>query len=201
MNRIHHWLCSSAHWRKTIQQRVPWVISDADLGPNVLELGPGPGLATDVLHPRVRKLTAIELDPYLAASLHSRLRGGNVEVVVGDATALPFPDAKFSAVVSFTMLHHVPTPALQDRLLRQVWRVLQPGGVFLASDSLQGFWMRILHIGDTLVPVDPETVGPRLQAAGFEVLAVEKNAAAFRFHARRGDAPTNNSDRSGEFTS
>jgi SAM-dependent methyltransferase len=201
MNRIHHWLCSSARWRKTIQQRVPWVISGADLGPNVLELGPGPGLATDVLRPQVRRLTAIELDPQLAAALHSRLLGTNVEVVAGDATALPFPDANFSAVVSFTMLHHIPTPALQDKLLRQVWRVLQPGGSFLASDSLSSYWMRLLHIGDTLVPVDPETIVPRLQAAGFEVLDVEKNSHAFRFHARRAALPITHSDQSGEITS
>jgi len=48
VNRLHDWLCRSAQWRKTIQQRVPWVVSGADLGHNVLELGPGPGLTTDL---------------------------------------------------------------------------------------------------------------------------------------------------------
>jgi hypothetical protein len=45
--------------------------------------------------------------------------------------------------------------------------------------------MRLIHIGDTLVPVDPDTFGVRLEAAGFQVLEVEKNSQAFRFHARR----------------
>ena len=101
MNRLHHWLCRSDAWRETIQQRVPWVLSGADLGPNVLELGPGHDLATDLLRPTVQRLTAIEVDPKLAESLSSRLRGSNVRVVTGDATAMPFPDAHFSGGVSY----------------------------------------------------------------------------------------------------
>lgn len=185
MNRLHHWLCRSDRWRKTIQQRVPWVLADADLGPNVLELGPGPGLTTDLLRQSVERLTAIELDPRLAASLNSRLGGSNVDVIAGDATAMPFSDAQFSGGVSFTMLHHVLSPQLQDRLLREMWRVLRPGGVFVGSDSVQGLVMRLIHIGDTMTLVDPDTFTERLEAAGFEVLAMEKNADAFRFHARR----------------
>jgi SAM-dependent methyltransferase len=188
VNRLHHWLCRSDAWRETIQQRVPWVLSGADLGPNVLELGHGPGLTTDLLRPTVQCLTAIEVDPKLADSLSSRLRGSNVQVVAGDATAMPFPDANFSGGVSFTMLHHVPSPELQDKLLHEVWRVLKPGGVFVGSDSLQSFFMRLIHIGDTLVPINPDTVGARLEAAGFEVLEVEKNSHAFRFQARKPSA-------------
>ena len=185
MNRLHHWLCRSARWRKTVRQRVPWALSTAKLGDRVLELGPGPGLTTDLLRQRVDNLTAIELDPILAESLKARLSGSNVRIVVGDATEMPFPDEQFSAVVSFTMLHHVSSPALQDRLFAQVWRVLEPGGVFVGSDSRQSWQMRMIHIGDKLVPVDPDTVSARLELAGFEVLEIEKNSRAFRFHARR----------------
>lgn len=185
MNRIHHWLCRSAHWQKTLEQRVPWVISEANLEPSLLEVGPGPGLTTDLLRSRVQHLTAIELESKSAAALRSRLRGTNVDVVEGDATAMPFPDASFSACVSFTMLHHVPSGELQDKLLREVRRVLQPGAAFVGSDSLQSIFMRLIHLGDTLVPIDPATFGARLEAAGFKVIAIEKGTDAFRFHAQR----------------
>lgn len=185
MNRVHHWICRSGRWRKTIEGRVPWVVGNAELGPEVLEVGPGPGQTTDLLRVRTKHLTALELDAGLAQQLSSRLRGTNVEVVTGDATAMPFPEGRFTGVVSFTMLHHIPSTELQDKLLREVRRVLRPGGVFVGSDSLQGLLMRLIHIGDTLVPVDPETFGTRLEAAGFEVQGVEKNLDAFRFHARR----------------
>lgn len=164
---------------------MPWVISDANLGESLLEVGPGPGLTTDILRSRVEHITAIELDPKGAAALRSRLLGTNVDVVEGDATAMPFPDACFSACVSFTMLHHVPSGELQDKLLREVRRVLQPGAAFVGSDSLQNVFMRLIHIGDTLVPIDPATFGARLEAAGFKVVAIEKGIDSFRFHAQR----------------
>jgi SAM-dependent methyltransferase len=185
VNRLHHWLCRSDRWRKTIQQRVPWVLSSCELGPDVLELGPGPGVTTDLVRLTARRLTAIELDPALAGSLRKRLHGSNVEVVTGDATAMPFSNDRFSGGVSFTMLHHVPSPDLQDKLLREVWRVIQPGGEFVGSDSRQSVLMRLIHIGDTLVPVDPDRFGARLESAGFQVLEIEKKADVFRFHARK----------------
>ena len=185
MNRLHHWLCRSARWRRTIEQRVPWVLSDANLGPDVLELGPGPGITTDLVRLRAPHLTAIELDPKLADSLRARLRGSNVDVVTGDPTSMPFSDGQFSGGVSFTMLHHVPSPELQDKLLREVWRVIRPGGAFVGSDSLQSLFMRVIHIGDTLLPIDPYRFGARLESAGFEVIEIEKKTDVFRFHARR----------------
>jgi ubiquinone/menaquinone biosynthesis C-methylase UbiE len=185
MNSLHQWLCRSDRWRSTVAQRLPWAIGNTDLGESVLEIGPGPGLTTDLLRISVPRLTALEIDPKLASSLSSRLKGSNVKVVEGDATEMPFADSHFSGAVSFTMLHHVPSRELQNKALAEVLRVLQPGGFFVGSDSLQSWFMRVIHIGDTLVPVSPGTFGARLESAGFEVLEVEKNSEAFCFRARR----------------
>ncbi|MGO9275191.1 MAG: class I SAM-dependent methyltransferase [Terriglobia bacterium] len=184
MNLIHRWICRSGSWRKVLGERVfPWALKGVELGQDVLEVGPGPGLTTDLLHPGVTRMTAIEIDPALARSLATRFAGSNVTVIQGDATAMPFPDAQFSGAVSFTMLHHVPSPDLQDRLLGEVRRVLRPGGAFAGMDSRQSFSMRLLHIRDTLVPVDPNTFGVRLESAGFRDVFIEANEHAFRFRA------------------
>jgi ubiquinone/menaquinone biosynthesis C-methylase UbiE len=98
---------------------------------------------------------------------------------------MPFPNAQFSAAVCFTMLHHVPSAALQDRLLGEVLRVLQPGGMLAGADGLTSAYMRLIHIFDTLVPIDPSTFQARLQAAGFEEVMVEANSKRFRFRARK----------------
>ena len=50
-----------------------------------IEIGPGPGFTTEVLRTMTARLTAVEIDEGLAASLTERLAGGNVDVVVGDA--------------------------------------------------------------------------------------------------------------------
>ena len=185
MNRYHRWLCRSDGWRATVQERVPWVIGGTDLGTNPLEIGPGPGLTTDLLRQTAPQLTVIELDATCAKTLQARLTGSNVAVVHGDATSMPFSDGEFSAVLTFTTLHHVPSADLQDRLLGEVRRVLKPGGLFMGSDSIQSLAMRLSHIGDILVPVDPDTFGGRLETAGFQVLAIEKRPDAFRFLAQR----------------
>jgi len=185
MNRYHRWLCRSNRWQKKIEPRMSWVLSGLELGPEVLEVGPGPGLTTDRLRGDARHVTAIEIDPHLAESLSHRMRGSNVTVVQGDASSIPFEDAKFSAAVSFTMLHHVPSRELQDKILREICRVLKPGGVFAGSDSLPSLSMRLIHIGDTMILVDPKTFSSRLEAAGFRDVLVEPADQAFRFRARR----------------
>jgi SAM-dependent methyltransferase len=177
MNLLHRLLCRSALWRWTVDRCViPWVLEGLDPGEDVLELGSGLGLTTDVLRERTARLTAVELDPRLAASLQERMKNTNVEVVETDATAMPFLDGSFSAVLSFTMLHHVPSATLQDQLLAEAGRVLRPGGVFAGTDTAPGVLLRLAHIGDTKVPVDPATLSHRLETAGFDELKAKRRA-------------------------
>lgn len=186
MNRVHHVICGSALWRCALSKKlIPWDTHDIGLGDHILEVGPGPGHATDILRARVSRLTAIEIDRDLAHSLGRRLTGTNVAVVAGDATAMPFADAQFTGGVSFTMLHHVPSAAQQDRLFAEVYRVLRPGAMFAGTDSRDSWGMRLIHRGDTMVIVDPHTLGARLERAGFREVAVTIKRRAFRFRARK----------------
>ena len=186
MNRFHRWACRSSWWKKTVESKLlPWALKGVDLGPDLLEVGPGPGLTTDLLRQRASRLTAIEIDARLADALKQRMQGTNVTVVEGDATRMPFETGSFSAAVSFTMLHHVPSSDLQDRLLAEVSRVLQPGGVFVGTDSTWSRTFQLMHLFDTMVLVDPSTLGKRLEAAGFRDVSIKQGEGAFCFRARR----------------
>ena len=134
---------------------------------------------------RTKRLTALEVDATAAATLQKRLNNLGVCVVHGDGTAMPFPDSSFSGVVSLTMLHHIPTTALQDRLLAEARRVMRPGAVFVGFDGVGSFPFRLVHLGDTYTPVNPDTFAWRLEAAGFAEVAVERGCRGFRFRAKR----------------
>ena len=186
MNLLHRWFCASSTWKGTVEKFiVPWVLDGIELGSNVLEVGPGYGATTDILYTRAKELTCVEIDPKLAETLRHKMQRRNVKVICQDATQMTLPDESFDSAVCFTMLHHIPSQSLQDGLLRQVARVLRPGGTFAGTDSLDGKSFRLLHWFDTCVPVSPHTFASRLEAAGFEAVSVDLNPYAFRFQARK----------------
>jgi ubiquinone/menaquinone biosynthesis C-methylase UbiE len=187
VNERHLVLCSSAEWAETVQRWIiPFVLEGVDLGDDVLEIGPGPGRTTEVLVGMAPRLTAVELDPALAVALRERLVDPGLEVLEGDATALPLPNDRFSAAVCFTMLHHVPSPAEQDTVFAEVARVLRPGGVLAGTDSLATPELAELHSDDIYVPVPPEGLEKRLLAAGFVTAQVDTNEYSVRFRATAG---------------
>jgi SAM-dependent methyltransferase len=184
MNEAHLTLCSSPEWASIVENELlPWVLEGHDLGDELLEIGAGPGLTTDVLRRHAAHVTAVELDRELADQLAARMAGTNVEVVEGDATRLPFPAARFSSAACLTMLHHIPSAALQDAALAELGRVLRPGGVLVGSDGLDTPERRRLHEGDIFVPVDAATLASRLRGAGFSDARVEVAGTRVRFSA------------------
>ena len=162
---------------------VPWTLHDTSLGDEVLEIGPGPGLTTDLLRARVAKLTTLEVDRGLVKALSRRLAGTNVTVVLQDATEMQLPDACFTAAVCMTMLHHVPSTCLQDKVFAEVARVLRPGAVFVGCDRIFRSRFDLAHLFDTKVPISPESLSGRLWCAGFEKIEVVTRRHDFRFMA------------------
>jgi ubiquinone/menaquinone biosynthesis C-methylase UbiE len=176
MNKAHE-ACGSDEWRQAIREVIlPWAMGETDLGDNVLEVGPGYGATTNVLSQAVPRLTSIEIDDELAAMLVDRFADvPSVQIVHGDATSLPYADDSFSGAACFTMLHHVATDQLQDRLFAEIARVLRPGAPLVASDSLGSDELEAHHEGDTYHPVDPASLPTRLSAAGFGDVKVKTN--------------------------
>jgi SAM-dependent methyltransferase len=184
VNRFHRWYCASPGWARLVETTLlPAVLEGTELGGRVLEVGPGPGLTTRVLAGVAPDLTALELDPRLAATARDQVPAATV--VQGDATTMPFADASFSAVVCLTMLHHLPRPELQDRLFAEARRVLTPGGVLCGSDNPgRGLKFRLIHLGDNRTVVDPATLAQRLRTAGFDQAQVRAGSRIV-FSARR----------------
>jgi SAM-dependent methyltransferase len=182
-----HLFCDSAEWRAVVRSDIiPWAVRDVDLGDDVLEIGPGYGATTDVFAELLPRLTSVEIDPDLAARLEARYADNSrVEVVHGDATQLTFTDGRFSGAVCFSMLHHVPSVELQDRLFAETSRVLRPGAPIIALDSAESDDLRAFHEGDTYQPIDPGTLAARLDRTGFTDIDVRVNQYGWTALARR----------------
>ena len=70
MNLLHRWLCSSSRWKDAVETQIlPWALEGLELGSNVLEVGPGYGMTTELLHDRGEHLTCVEIDRKFAQSL------------------------------------------------------------------------------------------------------------------------------------
>jgi SAM-dependent methyltransferase len=183
MNLCHRLCCSSERYFKVVEDALlPWVLDDVDLGDNVLEIGPGYGANIRVLIDKAPHYTAVEIDQPMADRLKGKY-GDRARIIQGDGTNTGLPTEEFSSVVCFTMLHHVPTPELQDQLFAEAFRVLRPGGVFAGSDSAASTLFSILHFRDTCNPVSPDTLPDRLRAAGFGDVQVEANGRRLRWRA------------------
>ncbi len=186
MNQAHIDFLSSPQWAQMLEEElVPWLDAAGDLGDDVLEIGPGPGLTTDILRTRVAHLTAVEIDPALAAPLKERLDGTNVEVIEGDAATCGFDSNRFSAVTCFAVLHHMPSPAHQNSVFAELGRVLALGGLFVGTDSLDTERTRGGHKEDTFTPVDPDTLGDRMERAGLRLTNIDEGDHQFRFVAMK----------------
>lgn len=185
MNKGHASLCGSPGWAAHLAGTVlPAALDGLTLGDDVLEVGPGYGAATARLAELAPMLTAVEVDATLAGQLAADLPG--VSVVHGSGDDLPFPDGRFSAVVCFTMLHHVASPDRQDALFAEARRVLRADGLLAGSDSVGSPGLQDFHGCDTYQPVDPAGLPRRLAGAGFTRVDVRVPAPGtwFTFSAR-----------------
>ena len=186
MNKYHLEMLSSPIWAEMLERDLlPWITSVGDLGEEVLEIGPGPGLTTDLLRTRTARLTAVEIDSELADNLAQRLAGTNVDVVNQSADHTGFAAGRFSSAACFGVLHHVDTAATQDQIFAEVLRVLCPGGLFVGSDGYDDERTRQAHVDDVFVPIDLQTLPERLENVGFSHVHLTRGDYDFRFDARK----------------
>jgi ubiquinone/menaquinone biosynthesis C-methylase UbiE len=104
-------------------------LSGLPAGARVADLGCGSGVFTGILARRGYRSTGIDLSPKLIEIAHREFPG--IEFTEADIEHLPFPDASFDGVLLSGVVHHLPD---LSRCAAEVFRVLRPGGRFVAFD-------------------------------------------------------------------
>ena len=98
-------------------------------GARIADIGCGSGVFTELLRRAGYSVTGIDISPKLVAVGRTKYPG--LDLIEGDAEALPFQDASFDGVSLCNIVHHFPNPR---KLIAEVHRVLKPGGRFAAID-------------------------------------------------------------------
>ena len=106
------------------QRRVQMLTRHLDPKMKVLELGCGTAYFTHELALTGASITAIDISPDLLDEARRNCPSTNVRFETQNAYALSYPDNSFDSVVGSSVLHHLEI----DEALRQIYRVLRPGG-------------------------------------------------------------------------
>jgi SAM-dependent methyltransferase len=160
-------------------------------GERILDVGCGPGYYVAELAEEVGPdgtVTGVDQSPAMLAVARDRCESlSGTSFSEGEATALPFGDASFDAVLSVQVMEYVPdVPAA----LAEIHRVLRPGGrvVLWDIDWTTVSWhsrepermRRVLEVwdGHLIDPALPQRLAPLMRAGGFEDVRMEGHAFA-----------------------
>ena len=131
---------------------------------SALDLGCGTGemLKLILQEDTHKELCVIDLSEKMLAVAKSKLPE-QVKLILGDSESLPFSDNAFDVVYCNDSFHHYPAP---QNVLREVYRVLKPGGTFLMGDcwqplvgrAIRNFYMRHSKEGDVKIYSEAEMV-------------------------------------------
>lgn len=134
--------------------RINRVIGELQIEPgaSVLEVGVGTGLALSA-YPTDCHVTGVDLAPDMLERARRKVEHEgwqHIDLAVGDAQELDFPDDSFDYVTSFHVVSVVPEP---KRMMREMVRVCRPGGMIVIINHFRSERRMIASLVDRLDPV------------------------------------------------
>jgi ArsR family transcriptional regulator len=135
------------------------------------DLGCGTGQLTETVAPYVRRVIAVDgSDDMLEAARRRLADAPNVELRQGELETLPLATAELDAAMLSLVLHHSPEP---PRALREVARVVRPGGRLLVVDMQPHDREEYQHqMGHVWLGFSEKQIARFLAGAGFEDVRV-----------------------------
>lgn len=173
------WFLGTGTWAKHVLERA---LNDLQrLIPNpqpsydvVLDIGCGWGRSFKLLQERFspRRVIGLDVDPHMLTASEAEVRSCHLSVdfILGSASRIPLPDGAIDLVFCHQTFHHLPH---QEAALREIYRVLKPGGILLMAESTRRYiysWIiRLLFRHDMSVQRTAEEYLAMIRRAGFRV--------------------------------
>ncbi len=128
---VEHYESDEPHFRPENQEKVRGRLKALRTrvpGGRLLDVGCGTGFIIHLAVDDFNEIHGVDITPAMMQRV--RLDKGNITLHQSSAEKMPFGDATFDAVTAYSFVDHVED---QDALLREVARVLKPGGIFYAD--------------------------------------------------------------------
>jgi arsenite methyltransferase len=161
----------------------PTALAQLSPGETVLDLGSGGGIDVLLSAKRVGptgKAYGLDMtDEMLALANENKRKAGavNVEFLKGEIESIPLPDNTVDVIISNCVIN---LSADKDRVLREAFRVLKPGGRFAVSDVVTRGEIApevrqsvLLWVGCIAGALEENDYRAKLTAAGFEQIEIE----------------------------
>jgi SAM-dependent methyltransferase len=161
----------------------PTALANLNAGEVVLDLGSGGGIDVLLSAKRVGstgKAYGLDMtDEMLALANENKRKAGveNVEFLKGEIENIPLPDNSVDVIISNCVIN---LSADKDRVLREAFRVLKPGGRFAVSDVVTRGEIApeirqnvLLWVGCVAGALDETEYRAKLASAGFEQIKIE----------------------------
>jgi SAM-dependent methyltransferase len=99
-------------------------------GKRVLDVASGEGYGSHLISRTAQSVTGVDVSSEAVAHANEKYPASNLRYLCASCTDIPLPDASFDLIVSFETIEHITE---HEQFLREVNRLLAPGGVFLIS--------------------------------------------------------------------
>lgn len=148
------------------------MLTDLDDHCVVLDVGCGGGQTLSWLNSMHGAWTTVGLD--IATEALTVARDAGVAVTCASALDVPLSAASFDLVTALDVLHHLPLDGGDVAALREIRRVLKPGGYFLARTNAQSFPYKRDDVKAQYRKYEPADLRRKLRSAGFDIIRMSR---------------------------